>query len=235
MREYCCTAVEIGWQLCASRAFSASNGSTNPRPSEVVALGFDESCQSYVRGAALSREPPKLEQAQPLLAAWDRYRALLPLCDTRCWRAELGMRHADLLREATAVIATPASAPCMILQCGAWYGCVGVWVCVWWWDERCDRFNKRVKLFRLNCQSKESSFATGSASRNSQSKKIESNKPFFDVRKLNLGFSRKRPFSTDKSDCIRNGLRTSAVSSTNFRSILIFASCVVGTCNILCG
>ena len=28
-------------------------------------------------------------------------------------------------------------------------------------------------------------------------------------------------------------LRTSAVSSTNFRSILIFASCVVGTCNIL--
>ena len=29
--------------------------------------------------------------------------------------------------------------------------------------------------------------------------------------------------------------RTSAVSSTNFRSILIFASCVVGTCNILYG
>ena len=28
---------------------------------------------------------------------------------------------------------------------------------------------------------------------------------------------------------------TSAVSSTNFGSILIFASCVVGTCNILCG
>ena len=27
--------------------------------------------------------------------------------------------------------------------------------------------------------------------------------------------------------------RTSAVSSTNFGSILIFASCVVGTCNIL--
>ena len=32
---------------------------------------------------------------------------------------------------------------------------------------------------------------------------------------------------------IKNVLRTSAVSSTNFRSILIFASCVVGTCNIL--
>ena len=111
------------------RAFSASNASTNPRPSELVALGVAESRQSYVRGVALSREPPKLQQAQPLLAAWDRYRALLPSCDTRCWRAELGMRHADLLREATAVIATPASAPCMILQCGTWYECVAVWPC----------------------------------------------------------------------------------------------------------
>ena len=33
----------------------------------------------------------------------------------------------------------------------------------------------------------------------------------------------------------KNISRTSAVSSTNFGSILIFASCVVGTCNILCG
>ena len=58
----------------------------------------------------------------------------------------------------------------------------------------------RGKLFRL-------SFSTGSASRNSQSKKVESKKPFFDcVRKPDLGFSRKMPFSTDESDCIRNGL-----------------------------
>ena len=50
-------------------------------------------------------------------------------------------------------------------------------------------------------------FSTGSASRNSQSRKVESKKPFFDcVRKPDLGFSRKRPFSTDKSDCKRNGL-----------------------------
>ena len=125
------------------RAFSASNGSANLRPSELVALGLAESRQSYVRGVALSREPPKLQQPQPLLAAWDRDRALLPSCDTRCWRAKLGMRHADLLREATAGIA----------------------------------------------------------------------KPFFDcVRKPGLGFSRKRPFSTDKSDCIRNGLRASLVT-----------------------
>ena len=38
--------------------------------------------------------------------------------------------------------------------------------------------------------------------------KVESKKPFFDcVRKLDMGFSRKRPFSTDKYDCIRSGLR----------------------------
>ena len=34
---------------------------------------------------------------------------------------------------------------------------------------------------------------------------------------------------------IKNIARTSAVSSTNFRSIFIFAICVVGTCNILHG
>ena len=128
VREYCCTAVEIGWQLCASH-FLHENGSTNPRPSELMALDLAESRQSYVRGVAISRESPKLQQAQPLLAAWDRYRALLPSCVTRCWRAELGMRHADLLREATAVIAKPASAPCMILLCGTWYGFLAVWPC----------------------------------------------------------------------------------------------------------
>ena len=119
--EYCwSTAVQQSKSVGSSvlRAFSASNGSTNRRPSELVALGLAESRQSYVRGVALSREPPKLQQ--PLLAAWDRDRALLPSCDTRCWRVELGMRHADLLREATAGIAKAASAPCMILQCGTW-------------------------------------------------------------------------------------------------------------------
>ena len=118
------TAVQQSKSVGSSvhRAFSASNGSANPRPSELVALGLAESRQSYVRGVALSRDPPKLQQAQPLLAAWDRDRALLPSCDTRCWRAKLGMRHADLLREATAGIATAASAPCMILQCGTIVG-----------------------------------------------------------------------------------------------------------------
>ena len=68
VREYCCTAGEIGWQLCASRCLREQS-STNLRPSELVALGLAESRQSYVRGVSLSREPPKLQQAQPLLAA----------------------------------------------------------------------------------------------------------------------------------------------------------------------
>ena len=69
-----------------------------------------------------------------------------------------------------------------------------------------------VELFRL-------SFSTGSSSRKTQSKKVESKKPFFDcvlVRKLNLGFSRKRskkPFSTDKFDCVRNGLTAKFVDA----------------------
>ena len=54
--------------------------------------------------------------------------------------------------------------------------------------------------------------------------KVESKKPFCDcVRKPDLGFNRKRPFSTDHSDCTRNGLTTSAVSSTNLGWVLIFA------------
>ena len=58
----------------------------------------------------------------------------------------------------------------------------------------------RVKLFRLT-------FSTGCTSRKTQSKKFESKKLFFDcVRKPDLGFSRKKPFSTDKTSCIRIGL-----------------------------
>ena len=125
------------------------------------------------------------------------------------------MRHADLQREATAGIAKPASAHCMILQCGTWCGCVAVWPCGCVFGggvgdaigskNTCKTFS--TEFFDWRIQSTKSSFSTGSASRNSQSKKVESKKPFFDcVRKPDLGFSRKRPLSTDKSDCIRNGL-----------------------------
>ena len=68
----------------------------------------------------------------------------------------------------------------------------------------------REKHFRL-------SFSTGGssrkgrdfdwiASRNSQSKNVESKKHDC-VRKPDLGFSGERPFLTDKSNCIRNGIR----------------------------
>ena len=68
------TAVQQAKSVGSSvlRAFSASNGSTNLRRSELMALGLAESRQSYVLGVTLSREPPKVQQAQPLLAASDR-------------------------------------------------------------------------------------------------------------------------------------------------------------------
>ena len=170
------------------RAFSASNGSTNLRPSELVALGLAESRQSYVRGVALSREPPKLQQGQPLLAAWHRDRALLPSCDTHCWRAELGMRHADLLREATAGIAKPASAPCMILQCDTWYGCVAVWPCgCVFRGGMGDAIGSKstCKVFRL-------SFSTGGSSRKSRVFRLDPPVGILSRKKL----SRKSPFLT---------------------------------------
>ena len=88
----------------------------------------------------------------------------------------------------------------MVPGMGVWpCGRVGVCLVVGWAMRSVQK--TRVKLFRL-------SFSTGSASRNSQSQKVESKKPVFDcVSKPDLGFSRKRPFSTDKSDCIRNGLK----------------------------
>ena len=56
------TAVQQAKSVGSSvlRAVSASNGSTNLRPSELVAVGLAENRQSYVRGVAISREPPKL-------------------------------------------------------------------------------------------------------------------------------------------------------------------------------
>ena len=89
------------------------------------------------------------------------------------------MRHADLLREATAGIAKPASATCMILQCGTWYGCVAVWPCGCVFGggmgdaigskNTCKTFS--TEFFDWRIQSRNSTFSTGSASRNSQSKK----------------------------------------------------------------
>ena len=65
-----------------------------------------------------------------------------------------------------------------------------------------------AEFFNWRIQSKKSSSSTGSASRTSLSKNVESKKPFFDcVRMSDLGFSQKGLFSTDKSDCTTNGLR----------------------------
>ena len=63
------------------------------------------------------------------------------------------MRHADLRREATAVIARAASA-LLYDTAVVWYlvwvcGCVGVWLCFMWWDERWVH-KTGVNLFRLS-------------------------------------------------------------------------------------
>ena len=66
VREYCCMAFENRLAaLCFARSWRATRASraTNLRPSGLVALGLAESRQSCVRGVALSREPPKLQQA----------------------------------------------------------------------------------------------------------------------------------------------------------------------------
>ena len=64
VREYCCMALEIRLAaLCFARSSRATRASraTNLRPSGLVALGLGERRQGYVRGVALSREPPKLQ------------------------------------------------------------------------------------------------------------------------------------------------------------------------------
>ena len=80
------------------------------------------------------------------------------------------MRHAELRREAAAVIAAK-QASALLFDSAVWYlvyGCVGVWVCVWW-DERRDRFKNTFSadFLDLQIQSKypvETTFSTGSAS-----------------------------------------------------------------------
>ena len=72
-------------------------------------------------------------------------------------------------------------------------------------ENRCKTFS--TEFFDWRIQSKKTTSSTGSPNRKTQLKKVRSKKPFFNcVRKPDLGFSRKRLFSTDKSDCVRNGL-----------------------------
>ena len=66
VRVDCCMALEHRLAaLCFARSSRATRASraTNLRPSGLVALGLAESRQRYVRGVALSRELPKLQQA----------------------------------------------------------------------------------------------------------------------------------------------------------------------------
>ena len=91
-----------------------------------------------VTGVGLSRNPTKLRSwrcTQPRAAKATAGVAVVGkmasitctaavACDTCCWRAELGVRHADLRREATAVIAKAAWS--LLYDTAVWYL---VWVC----------------------------------------------------------------------------------------------------------
>ena len=64
--------------LCFARSPRATRAlrPTNFRPSGLVALGLAEGRQSYGHGVALSREPPKLQQAR-----------------SRCWQNDIDIAH----------------------------------------------------------------------------------------------------------------------------------------------
>ena len=103
------------------------------------------------------------------------------------------MRHADLRREATTVIAKPTSA--LLNDTAAWYL---VWVCVFCGGmsdamrskNRCTTFS--TEFFDWQIQSKKPSFSTKSPSRTTQSKKM-SRKDLFRLRKkARLGLQSKK-------------------------------------------
>ena len=94
------------------------------------------------------------------------------------------MRHADLRREPTPVIAKAASA--LLYHTAVWYlVCMGVWR-VLWWDERYAMGSKTgVKLFRLT-------FSTDRSSRKSHVFRLDPPVGKLSRKKL----SRKSPSST---------------------------------------
>ena len=62
VREYCCTAVEIGSQLCASR-FLREQRLDEPSSQLVGGFGLSQKPPKLRSWSSLSREPPKLQQA----------------------------------------------------------------------------------------------------------------------------------------------------------------------------
>ena len=97
------------------------------------------------------------------------------------------------------------------------YGCVAVWVCVLcfavgWamrWVQKTN-LNFFDWVFRLADPFLEVANFDWIPLSKTKSKTVQSKRPFCDKpRKRELGFSRKWPFSTAKSDCARNGFTNS--------------------------
>ena len=197
------------------RAFLASN----------TCFTRDEPSSKRVGGVGLSQKPPNLRSWRCTQQRAAKATAGVAVVGkmasiTRATAVVWYMPLASEARSAPRWLAAKSNSSDSQGSVGAvaWYCCVvpgmGVWACgcVLWLDERCDGFKNRHKtystgFFDWQIQSKNLSFSTGSPSQKTQSKKVESKRPFLDcVWKPDLSFSRKRPFSTDKSDCIRIGL-----------------------------
>ena len=76
----------------------------------------------------------------------------------------------------------------MSLLCGTRYGCVGVGVCVLWWNERCDDFKSTILTDFFDGQIRSNS----QLFRIAQSKKLESVKALSRLCKIDLVSQSKR-------------------------------------------
>ena len=146
VREYCCTAGEIGWQLCASRCLREQR--------------LEEPSFQRVGGFGLSRKPPKLRSwsCTPPRAAKATASAAVfgsmgsrPRAAAVVWYTLLasGTRNASRWLAARSNSRDSQASVSALYDTAVWYlvwvcGRVAVWVCIWWWDGRCDRFKKHV-------------------------------------------------------------------------------------------
>ena len=68
------------------------------------------------------------------------------------------------------MIPKPASAPCMILHCGTWYGCVSMWPCGCVFDGKMsDAISSKIM-----CKTFSAELSTGGSSRNSRVFRLDS-------------------------------------------------------------
>ena len=112
--------------LCFARSSRATRAScaSNLHPSGLEALGSAESRQKPRSWRCTQPRAVKATAGVGVLGKMASITRTTAACDTRCWRGELGVRHVDLRREATTVIANATST--MLYDTAVWFL---VWVC----------------------------------------------------------------------------------------------------------